>query len=101
MGYFEDGMWNGGLLPKILSDSSFMSEAVKSYIKYFKDKKTKGPTEIPSLLLRWIVLDGILHPMWSDSLNTLFDGEKKISMANVDRIYLEGLFIVMKLYGQS
>jgi hypothetical protein len=89
LGTFSDGLWQGGLLPKILRDSSFLSEAVKNYISGFKDRKNKGH-EIPSVLVRWIVLDGVMHPAWTESINTLFDEEKKFSIANGGRIDLQG-----------
>lgn len=82
-------MWYGGLFPKIIQDSSFLSDAVKLYVASIKDRKNKGQQEVPSVLLRWIVLDGILHPTWADSLNTLFD-EKKLSTANSGGIQLQG-----------
>ncbi|KAL3832089.1 hypothetical protein ACJMK2_023767 [Sinanodonta woodiana] len=85
LGTFSDGMWKGGLLPKILRDSSYMSEAVKSYLANFKEKQ-KGKQEMPSILLRWLVLDGVLNPCWTESLNTLLDSERKLSMANGGRI---------------
>ncbi|XP_069111191.1 dynein heavy chain domain-containing protein 1-like isoform X1 [Argopecten irradians] len=95
LGCYKEGMWCGGLFPKLLQDSSFLSDAVKSYITSMKDRKNKGQLEIPSVLLRWIVLDGVMHPIWADSLNTLFDEEKKLSTPNSGGIHLQDTTALM------
>lgn len=78
------------MFPKILQDSGFLSEAVCNYIGGQKDRKARGGQELPSVLLRWIVLDGVMHPVWTESLNTLFDEELKLSLANSQHISLSG-----------
>lgn len=78
------------MFPKILQDSGFLSEAVCNYIAGQKDRKARGGQELPSVLLRWIVLDGVMHPVWTESLNTLFDEELKLSLANSQHISLSG-----------
>ncbi|XP_062587861.1 dynein heavy chain domain-containing protein 1-like, partial [Saccostrea cucullata] len=88
LGSYVNGMWKGGLFPKILQDSGFLSEAVRNYIAGQKDRKARGGQELPSILLRWIVLDGVMHPVWTESLNTLFDEETKLSLANSQHISL-------------
>lgn len=69
-----------------------MSEAVRNYITGLKDKKSKG-LELPSVLVRWIVLDGVMHPIWTESTNTLFDDENKLSMANAGSVDLKGMLL--------
>lgn len=81
-------MWQGGLFPKILRDSSFLADAVKTYLGNYNKEKQKGKQELPSILLRWIILDGVLHPSWTEGLNTVVDCEKKLSMANCGQVPL-------------
>ncbi|XP_052095798.1 dynein heavy chain domain-containing protein 1-like isoform X11 [Mytilus californianus] len=88
LGAFSDGIWQGGLFPKILKDSSFLSDAVRNYISGLKEKKNKGQ-DLPSVLVRWIVLDGVMHPVWTESINTLFDDENKLSVANGGSVDLQ------------
>lgn len=97
MGSYDNGLWKGGLFPKILQDSGFLSEAVCNYIAGQKDRKARGGQELPSVLLRWIVLDGVMHPVWTESLNTLFDEELKLSLANSQHISLSGKCIYKNL----
>lgn len=88
-------MWQGGLFQKILSDASFMSDAVKTYLRNYKKQeqsKQKQKTDLPSVLLKWIVLDGTLHPSWTEGLNTLLDSQKRLSMANGGRVVLNSKF---------
>nr|XP_022307447.1 dynein heavy chain domain-containing protein 1-like isoform X3 [Crassostrea virginica] len=95
LGSYDNGMWKGGLFPKILQDSGFLSEAVCNYIAGHKDRKARGGQELPSILLRWIVLDGVMHPVWTESLNTLFDEELKLSLANSQHISLSDTTAMM------
>ncbi|XP_056008158.1 dynein heavy chain domain-containing protein 1-like [Ostrea edulis] len=95
LGSYDNGMWKGGLFPKILQDSGFLCEAVRNYIAGQKDRKARGGQELPSILLRWIVLDGVMHPVWTESLNTLFDEELKLSLANSQHISLSDTTAMM------
>ncbi|XP_060599368.1 dynein heavy chain domain-containing protein 1-like [Ruditapes philippinarum] len=91
LGHFRDGMWQGGLLQKVLRDANFMSDAVKTYLKNYKKQeqtKQKHKTDLPSVLLKWVVLDGVLHPNWTEGLNTVLDSERQLSMANGGRVSL-------------
>ena len=66
-----------------------MSDAVKNYLKNFKKQeqsKQKQKGEIPSVLLKWVVMDGVLHPNWTEGLNTVLDNERQFSMANAGRV---------------
>ena len=88
-----DGMWQGGLFPKILRDSSFLADAVKTYLGNYNRERQKGKQELPSILLRWIVMDGVLHPSWTEGLNTVVDCEKKLSLANCGQVPLSSMYI--------
>jgi hypothetical protein len=93
LGHFREGMWQGGLLQKVLRDANFMSDAVKTYLKNYKKQeqtKQKHKTDLPSVLLKWVVLDGVLHPNWTEGLNTVLDSERQLSMANGGRVSLNG-----------
>ncbi|XP_052798483.1 dynein heavy chain domain-containing protein 1-like isoform X5 [Mya arenaria] len=90
LGQFKDGLWQGGLIQKVLRDASFMSDAVKTYLKNNKKQeqtKQKHKSDLPSVLLKWIVLDGVLHPNWTEGLNTVLDSERKLSMANGGHVH--------------
>ena len=78
-------LWKDGLLQKILGDAHFMNDAVKTYLTNYKKQeqpKQKHKADLPSVLLKWVVMDGILHPNWTEALNTVVDQEKKLSLAN-------------------
>lgn len=61
---------------------------------YNADKKEKKQqAERPSLLLRWLVLDGDLDPTWTDSMKTLFDEERRLSLASGTAIHLRGAWV--------
>ncbi|GFR96319.1 dynein heavy chain domain-containing protein 1-like [Elysia marginata] len=93
LGEFDDGMWHSGLLTKVVRDSYFMWLATKSFIESQKnlDKKNVkgGPPELPSILQRWLVLDGNLHPSWTEDVKTLLDDERKLSLGNGEGVLLK------------
>ena len=89
LGHFNDGLWKDGLLQKILGDAHFMNDAVKTYLTNYKKQeqsKQKHKSELPSVLLKWVVMDGVLHPNWTEGLNTVVDQERKLSLANGGQI---------------
>ncbi|XP_048242736.1 dynein heavy chain domain-containing protein 1-like [Haliotis rufescens] len=89
-GHFENGLWHGGIMSKIASDSYAMSLAVRAYIDAQKvaEKRNRHQTELPSVLLRWLVMDGDLDAVWADGLKTLLDEEHKLSVANGEQVKL-------------
>nr|KAG5709415.1 hypothetical protein BaRGS_029264 [Batillaria attramentaria] len=93
LGQFKDGLWEGGLLGKIAQDSFFMWLANRTFIESLQSaekKEKKHINDIPSMLLRWLVLDGDLDPAWTDGMKTLFDGEQRLSLANGEGVQLKG-----------
>lgn len=70
-----------------------MSQANKIYIESLQNsdrKEKKLQRETPSVLLRWLVLDGDLDSSWMDGMKTLFDGDHCLSLANGESIQLKG-----------
>ncbi|XP_025095393.1 dynein heavy chain domain-containing protein 1-like isoform X2 [Pomacea canaliculata] len=92
LGHFRASVWKGGVLGKIALDSFFMSQANKIYIESLQNsdrKEKKLQRETPSVLLRWLVLDGDLDSSWMDGMKTLFDGDHCLSLANGESIQLK------------
>ncbi|ESP00380.1 hypothetical protein LOTGIDRAFT_173233 [Lottia gigantea] len=90
LGHFQNGLWSGGLLTKIVKDSYTMALATKAHVESYVngDKKLKntGTTELPSILTRWIVLDGEMDPLWTDGFKTLLDEQRCQITANAEKI---------------
>ncbi|KAK7008742.1 dynein heavy chain domain-containing protein 1, partial [Biomphalaria glabrata] len=94
LGSFEDGVWKCGLLSKILKDSYTKWLATMSFVQTFKsqDKKlAKYTAAMPSILKRWIMIDGSLHPLWTEGIKTLLDSEKHLSQGSGETIQLKDL----------
>ena len=94
LGQFKDGIWRGGLLGKIAHDSFFMWLANKTYMDNLHSSERrdkKQPTDLPSVLLRWLILDGDLDPAWTEGMKTLYDGEHRLALANGEGIQLKGM----------
>ncbi|KAL8594105.1 hypothetical protein ACOMHN_000817 [Nucella lapillus] len=92
LGEFRGGLWHGGLLGKIAQDSFFMWLANKTYMDSLhsserRDKKQQ--TELPSVLLRWLILDGDLDPAWTEGMKTMYDGEQRLALASGEGVQLK------------
>jgi len=51
--------------------------------------KGKQRGDLPSVLLKWVVLDGVMHPNWTEGLNTVLDSECNLSLANGGHVNLD------------
>jgi hypothetical protein len=95
LGCFHDGIWKGGLLGKVAEDSFFMWLANKSYLDSLRNNERKDskkqPVDLPSVLLRWLILDGDLDPAWAEGMKTLYDGEHRLALVNGERTQLKGI----------
>ena len=82
-------MWEDGLLSKILRESHFQVECAVATINSYEEKKHKAPYSQPTIIQKWIVLDGALNPTWVDNMNTLLDEERKLALASGEKIQLD------------
>ncbi|CAL1542047.1 unnamed protein product, partial [Lymnaea stagnalis] len=94
LGSFEDGVWQCGLLEKVLRDSYTMCQATIAFIQNMtgpEKKNAKYQAELPSILKRWLVMDGHLDPCWTDGLKTMLDNEKRLSLGSGEGVLLKDL----------
>ncbi|KAH9487912.1 hypothetical protein Btru_067436 [Bulinus truncatus] len=94
LGSFENDIWHDGLLIKILKDSYTKWSATVNFIQAFKSqekKSNKYSLAFPSILKRWIVMDGHLDPNWTEGIKTLLDSQKQCSQGNGEVIKLKDL----------
>ncbi|XP_064648692.1 dynein axonemal heavy chain 6-like isoform X2 [Lineus longissimus] len=81
-GFFKDGIWQQGLLAKLVKTSEFQVNSAKFAMENFDEKKNKAQVEPPDYIKKWLVLDGGIQLPWVESLNTLLDDSKTLSLAN-------------------
>ncbi|KAK6166840.1 hypothetical protein SNE40_023452 [Patella caerulea] len=91
LGYFQNGLWQGGLLAKVVRDSYTIALATQSHINTYVngEKKLKSSTDLPSVLSRWIVLDGEMDPLWTEGIKTVLDEEHRLATASGETITLK------------
>ncbi|GFO14605.1 dynein heavy chain, partial [Plakobranchus ocellatus] len=53
-----------------------------------------GSPELPSILQRWLVMDGNLDPSWTEDVKTLLDDERKLSLGNGEGVLLRGKYFL-------
>ena len=93
LGQFRDGIWVGGLMGKVAADSFSMWLANKAYLESLKNSERRDKKmgdQLPSILLRWLVLDGDLDPAWTEGLKSLYDGQQRLALANGEGVQLKG-----------
>jgi len=76
-----------------------MVVAVEGMIKEAGSKAgSRQPIETPSIICKWLVLDGDLHPDWVDNMASLLDCGQSLSLASGQQIQLHGdyKFIIFK-----
>lgn len=73
--------WKDGLFSTIMRDLANMTTDGKSIGSSTRD-------ETVLLAPKWIVLDGDIDPMWIESLNTVMDDNKVLTLASNERIPL-------------
>ncbi|XP_039966059.1 dynein beta chain, ciliary [Bactrocera tryoni] len=80
------------LNPKALSNDELFG-VVNSTTREWKDglfsSIMREQTNLPAGSPKWIVLDGDIDPMWIESLNTLMDDNKILTLASNERITLK------------
>ncbi|KAK2191141.1 hypothetical protein NP493_59g03010 [Ridgeia piscesae] len=88
-GHFDAGVWRQGILSKIFSEAHDMVVAVEGMIKEAGSKAgSRQPIETPSIICKWLVLDGDLHPDWVDNMASLLDCGQSLSLASGQQIQL-------------
>ena len=90
--YNAEGVWKVGLLSKIIKDSHDKVGAAKGSINHWEDnKRPNKPAEDPPTVIReWIIMDGSLDPAWVDSMSTLLDEGRELSLASGAHVKLNG-----------
>ena len=77
--------------PKVVSTKDFYGYNLPS--KEWKDglfsKMLRTLAETPDLNIKWIVLDGDLDANWIESMNSVMDDNKILTLANNERIPLK------------
>jgi dynein heavy chain len=61
----------------------------KDWSEGLLSKTMKGMSENPDLSPKWIVLDGDLDTNWIESMNSVMDNNRLLTLANNDRIKLK------------
>lgn len=90
-GHFEAGVWHKGIITKIFHDVHNMVIAAEEAIKDASSKSgSRQAVELPSIIRKWLVLDGDLHSDWVDNMTSLLDSGHALSLASGEQIRLHG-----------
>ena len=85
-GHFEDGVWKKGIIANIFGDAHNMARAAEVAAKESSMKRDAHQT----LVRKWLVLDGDLHPDWVDNMTSLLDTSRSLSLSSGEQIQLHG-----------
>ena len=90
-GHFEAGVWHKGIITKIFHDVHNMVIAAEEAIKDASSKSgSRQAVKLPSIIRKWLVLDGDLHSDWVDNMTSLLDSGHALSLASGEQIRLHG-----------
>ena len=60
------------------------------------EKRKRYLPDTPSLIHKWLVLDGEIGTNWSDGLQSLLTDCRNLTLGNADRIHQHGKFLFHK-----
>ncbi|XP_070566099.1 dynein heavy chain domain-containing protein 1-like isoform X2 [Ptychodera flava] len=89
--YKDTGMWKEGIVPKLLHEANAQTIAAHAMIQQHHEKVAQGhnTTNVPpSVVRKWIIMDGQLSNCWVDNMNTLLDEQKKMCVNSGEQIDL-------------
>ncbi|XP_071803571.1 dynein heavy chain domain-containing protein 1-like isoform X3 [Asterias amurensis] len=75
--------WRDGIFTRLLRDASISASAAKVLLSEQTEKKNKALLNPPSVIQRWLILDGFLNPAWTESVGMLLKTDCK--MMNLDQ----------------
>lgn len=74
----------------MFANAHLQVEAAKYASENWDEKKNKAGIEHPSVINKWMILDGALNPHFVDSMNSMLDNGRKLSLPNGEQIALQG-----------
>ncbi|XP_022079964.1 dynein heavy chain domain-containing protein 1-like [Acanthaster planci] len=79
--------WRDGILTRLLRDTSTSASAAEALVSAQTEKKNKALLNPPSVIQRWLVLDGALNPDWTESIGSLLKEDfRKMNLAHGQQI---------------
>ncbi|XP_038044677.1 dynein heavy chain domain-containing protein 1-like [Patiria miniata] len=79
--------WRDGILTRLLRDTATSASAAEELVSAQTDKKNKALLNPPSVIQRWLVLDGALNPDWTESLGALLKGDcRKMNLGHGEQV---------------
>ena len=91
-GQYVSGKWKPGLMAHILSNVHAQAEASKMMVDSFVDRK-KPTMDPPSIISKWIIVDGMISSIWVDAMSTLYGDTHRLTLANNESISLDSEFL--------
>nr|XP_006818816.1 PREDICTED: uncharacterized protein LOC100376274 [Saccoglossus kowalevskii] len=83
----RNGAWQEGIVPKLLHEANAQTVAAAAVIEQHSEKPSAQQlAKLPSIVKKWIVLDGNMSSQWVDNMNTLLDEHKKLCLNNGEQV---------------
>ena len=100
MGKYDESShsWRDGIFTRLLRDASISASAAKVLLSEQTEKKNKALLNPPSVIQRWLILDGFLNPAWTESVGMLLKTDcKMMNLDQGEQIPMAGKFMSFKL----
>ena len=83
-------MWQEGILSNLLKQSEHQHISNEWMMRNVDEKRKRYLQDTPSMIQKWVVLDGDICKEWADGLYAMLTNGHNLTLANAEKIHKHG-----------